>query len=70
MEKIERYVEKFFATTKINIRFGMKFDECQACRQAIQEKSDAFHVTALIFNYGYVKGYRACQAEMKKGGVS
>lgn len=70
MEKIERYIEKFFATTKKNIRFGMKLDECQACMQAIQEGCDALRVTALLFSYGYAKGYKACQAEMKKGGAA
>lgn len=72
MEKITKYVERFFATRKKNIRFGIKTDECADFVREVRKAnfSDAFSMASKLFSYGYAKGYRAALAEMKKGGAT
>lgn len=68
MDKIKKYVEKFFSKTGRNIRFGLKYDECLALVNEIRRPDgNAFSTASMLFDYGYAKGYKACQSEMKKG---
>lgn len=72
MEKIEKYIERFFSKTKRNKNYEMKFSELeQGINEAIAvvDTNGAFKIVATFFNYGYAKGYRAAMAEMKKGGA-
>ncbi|MCI8510846.1 MAG: hypothetical protein HFE83_02470 [Lachnospiraceae bacterium] len=68
MEKIRNYVDRFFSKNKRNLRYSMT---CKECADAIEELYNAdvnqfFYTISTLFNYGYAKGYKACQAEQKK----
>lgn len=67
MQKIKKYVENFFKTNAVNARYQLYVDEIEACKDSM--KADPFRTICTLFNYGYAKGYRAAQAEMKKGGA-
>lgn len=66
MEKIKKYVDKFFKTTKVNIRYSISLEECKAFVHAIKNKDefDGIFVVSDAFNFGYAKGYRAAMAKM------
>lgn len=67
MDKIKRYIENFQKQHEENNRFHMKLNEfLEAVHLA--ERGEAKKVIADIFSYGYAKGYRAAQAEIRKGG--
>lgn len=70
MDKIKKYVERFFKDTKRNIRYMISTGECEEIVQAIKscDDWDAISAACKTFDYGYAKGYRAALAEMKKGG--
>lgn len=70
MEKIKKYVERFFKDTKRNIRYMISTGECEDIVSAIKNSDgwDAISAACKTFDYGYAKGYRAALAEMKKGG--
>lgn len=72
MEKIKKYVERFFKGTKRNIRYMISTGECEEIVSTIQNSDgwDAISAACKAFDYGYAKGYRAAMAEMKKGGVA
>lgn len=65
MEKAERYIDGFLKTTGMNRRYDMNAGELLAFSQAAR-KGDTCNVVCAVFDYGYAKGYRACQAKMKK----
>lgn len=69
MEKIKKYVEKFFKTSKRNIRYSITLGECKAVMAAIKssDEFDGLFIIGDAFEFGYAKGYRAALAEMKKG---
>jgi len=68
MEKIKKYIDRFFKKTEI--RNG--YDMCQKEWRALSEKAkeEPVDATGISFLYGYAKGYRAAVAEMKKGGAA
>ncbi len=71
MQKIRDYIDRFFRKTKKNQNYTMKIDELFVFMNEIIDSKDsngALHAVNLLFNFGYVKGYRAALAEMKKGG--
>lgn len=72
MEKIRKYVEKFFKGTKRNIRYMISTGECEEIVETIKncEGWDAISAACKTFDYGYAKGYRAAMAELKKGGAA
>ncbi len=72
MENVRKYVEKFFKTTKRNIRYSMSLKEGMEFVNTIRngDKHDGIFVVSSVFDYGYVKGYKAAIAEMKKGGAA
>lgn len=72
MEKIRKYVDKFFKGTKRNIRYMISLEECKAFVHAIKNKDefDGIFVVSDAFDFGYAKGYRVAMAEIKKGGVA
>lgn len=73
MEKIKSYIDRFFSKTKKNKEYAMKSDELFIFMDEIVNARDAdgaFNTIRTLFNFGYVKGYRAAQAQMRKGGVA
>ncbi len=72
MEKIKKYIERFFKSTKMNIRYSISLEECKAIAESIRSKDefDGLFAVGDAFEFGYVKGYRAAKAEMKKGGAA
>ncbi len=72
MEKIKKYVERFFQNQGKNSRYEMSFDEIEQGMEeifCIKDANGAFYIITTFFNFGYAKGYRAAMAKMKKGGA-
>lgn len=72
MEKIKKYVERFFKGKRCNSRYEMKYFEMMDIMNSIISSRDAnqsLPIICTLFNYGYAKGYRAALSEMKKGGA-
>ena len=72
MDKIKKYVERFFSSTKKDSEYGMSFSELESGMSEVIcaiDANGAFSIINTIFNFGYAKGYRAALAEMKKGGA-
>lgn len=67
MQRIRNYIDRFLKSNKINYRYCIYFGEVCSCIKAFAEKP--VDTICTVFEYGYVKGYRAAMAEMKKGGV-
>lgn len=73
MEKIRKYVDRFFKGKRCNPRYEMKYFEMMDIMNSIISSRDAngsLPIICTLFNYGYAKGYRAALAEMKKGGAA
>lgn len=66
MDKIEKYIERFFKHTKPNERYDMSTKEWKAIANSGKGICDIISTT---FSFGYAKGYRAALAEQKKGGT-
>lgn len=64
MEKIRKYVERFFKTNSGNIRYQIYTGEIRAIYEEM--KINPLKTIITLFDYGYAKGYRACKAEQKK----
>lgn len=72
MDKIRRYVEEFFATTRASGDCELKGSEITAYFLEIGDFDARKMVDGLtcIFEYGYAKGYRAAMNEAQKGGAA
>lgn len=73
MEKIKKYVERFFSSTKKNSKYGMSFSEMEYGMEEIFRAADAngaLKIITTFFDFGYAKGYRAALSEIKKGGAA
>lgn len=74
MQKIRDYIDRFFGKTRKNQNYTMRSDELFVFMNEImnsREPNGAFVAAGTLFDFGYVKGYRAALAEMKKkGGVA
>lgn len=66
MEKIRKYVERFFETNRGNTRYQIYTDDIMAVHEEM--RNNPWDTILALFNYGYAKGYWAAMAEMKKGG--
>lgn len=68
MDKIKKYVERFFKNKPEDRNYSLTVEEMFALFEEIQSADDdgLFWAITSLFNYGYAKGYRACKAEMKK----
>lgn len=64
MDKIRKYMERFFKSRRKNSNYDMGAIEWAALVNSEQNRYDVIGTT---FNFGYAKGYRAAMAEMKKG---
>ena len=72
MSSIKKYIDRFFKTTRRNIRYSISLKECGEVVDAIRNKDefDGVFVVGDVFDFGYAKGYRAAMAELKKGGIA
>lgn len=69
MEKIKKYIDRFIGKQKVSERYDMSASELLTlANNAVS--GDALNTISTTFSYGYVKGYRAALAEMKKGGAA
>ena len=71
MDKIKKYDERVFSSTKKNSEYGLSFSELESGMNEVVcavDANGAFSIITTIFNFGYAKGYRAALAEMKKKG--
>ncbi|MFG6369554.1 MAG: hypothetical protein K1W16_14300 [Lachnospiraceae bacterium] len=66
MEKIRKYVERFFKTHKDNMKYQIYTSDAMAV--AKEMRINPLETVVTLFDYGYAKGYRAAMAEMKKKG--
>lgn len=66
MEKIKAYIDRFYKSNTKNRNYALSTDETIAFMNELQNKDRLFHTILMLFNYGYIKGYRACKAEQKK----
>jgi len=66
IEKIKRYIER--AELKVSARYDMNMAECkELSRQTNGSSVIPLDIITLAFDYGRVKGYRAAQAEARRG---
>ncbi len=73
MQKIRAYIDRFFSKTRKNQNYTMRSDELFAFMNEImdsREPNGAFVAAGTLFDFGYVKGYRAALSEIKKGGAA
>lgn len=70
--KSEIILTVFLVARKKNRYYGLSSDELVMFAREIQsaEGNNWFYAVLTLFKYGYVKGYRACESEMKKGGAA
>lgn len=68
MDKIKKYVDRFFKNNAKNRNYALTVEEMFALFEEIQsaDGDGLFWAITSLFNYGYAKGYRAALAEMKK----
>lgn len=69
MQKIKDYIDRFFKSKKMDTNYALKTSEMAAFMEEMTDANGLPYSIATLFRYGYVKGYRAAKAEMKKGGV-
>ncbi len=65
MDKIKRYVDRFIKKVKANSRYDMSVLEWKTLAQEAIS-GDILNTIGVTFNFGYIKGYKAAIAEMKK----
>lgn len=63
IEKIQQYIERTAIQKALATRHEMCFNECLA----LAHSGGACDAIALAFCYGRAKGYRAAQAEVRRG---
>lgn len=69
MDKIKNHINRFFDRNKKNERYTFGSVEMRIFIDAAMNAKDAnrvFGTVTTIFDYGYVKGYRAAMSEIKK----
>ena len=68
MDKIKRYVNRFIEKVTVNDRYDMSALELKTLAEGASS-GNALDAISITFNFGYIKGYKAAMAEMKKGGI-
>lgn len=68
MQRIKDYVDRFFKENGRDRNYSLTSSNAIAFVKEIQSASgsELLYVIALLFKYGYAKGYRACKAEQRK----
>ena len=71
MQKIRDYIDRFFKCKKKNTAYALTSDDAVSFMREFQsaDGNGMFRTIITLFEYGYIKGYRAAKAEMKKAGV-
>lgn len=70
MDKIKKYIKRFFEHKEINDDYDMLVSEWNTLSKEASQQSQTANIISVTFNFGYAKGYRAALAEMKKGGAT
>ena len=72
MQKIRDYIDRFFKCKKKNSAYTLTSDDAVSFMREFQsaDGNGMFRTIITLFEYGYIKGYRAAKAEMKKAGVA
>ncbi len=72
MQKIKDYIDRFFKGKKMNLNYALTAYDMIAFMSELQstDGNGLFHAVNTLFKYGYVKGYRAAKAEMRKAVAS
>ena len=65
MDKIKRYVDRFIQKVTVNDRYDMSALELKTLAQGASS-GDVLDTISITFNFGYIKGYRAAMAEVRK----
>ena len=65
MDKIKRYVDRFIKKVAVNDRYDMSALELKILAQRVIS-GNVLDTISLTFNFGYIKGYKAAMAEIKK----
>lgn len=66
MDKIKKYIERFFKKNNIPSAYDMSLQEWWEISSCAER--DVCDAVSTAFLYGYAKGHRACAASIKKGG--
>ena len=68
MQKIRNYIARFFKGKKIRDRDRLTTNDMTLFAIEIRTTNTdgLFYTISTLFDYGFVKGYRACQSEIKK----
>lgn len=66
MDKIRKYIERFFRNNSIPGAYDMSMKEWVELSESAKESP--VDAVSTAFLYGYAKGNRACKASIKKGG--
>ena len=68
MQRIKQYTENFFKGKSKNKRYTMSMDDMLSFLVVMHgaDVNEILYSGITICNYGYAKGYRACQAEGRK----
>ena len=71
MQKIRNYIARFFKGKKIKGKDRLTTNDMTLFATEIKTTNieGLFYTISTLFDYGFVKGYRACQSEMKKRGA-
>lgn len=71
MDRIRNYIGRFLKTNKMNRAYELSTREMIIFFNEMGNADGNKFCCAIctLFDYGYVKGYRAAMAEMKKGGA-
>ncbi len=68
IDDIKSYVDRFIKTVKANDEDDLQASELLALAKHAED-GNTFNAVGITFSYGYIKGYRAAMAELKKGGA-
>lgn len=70
MQKIKDYIDRFFKNKAMDEHYTLRTSEAVALIDEMRRANanGLYDVIAMLFRFGYVKGYRAAKAEMKKAG--
>lgn len=71
MQKIRNYIDRFFKCKKKNTAYTLTTSDMFLFMDEfrLSDINGMFRTIVTLFEHGYIKGYRAAKAEMKKSGV-
>lgn len=66
MQKIKNYIDRFFLSKKMDRNYALTTPDMIVFMNEMRSTDGLFYSINMLFRYGYVKGYRAAKAEMRK----